>query len=590
MTEWGNVKPHSGVGLRTDGANSFALDGLVACLPIYEGAGNKTAELINGNLASIGALAAWNSDRNIVVLSSENGVAVSCAKPDGYYCHFTTFTSMFRFKLLEAVAAGVGSNIFWASSRFLAYNPSIGTFWYTINPVTHAQTEAYSFDIPWNDYVGEWLNVAVGMDVANNIAFVQIDDTVYEGTYVGNFTDTSDIQRLYLSSGSTAPLDRMLPAEWEYCYLYDRVLQNSEIALLMQSPFLMFEPWSVQSDQMVGMVRESSWSETPTTGEDPLKVIDGIRFFGVKREAIQAEPDVQPQVDDMNVNREVQRIVKNNSLVQGNLNLVAGMESLGYYLTAIMGAPSTSILASGVYQHVWYPGQNPRDEWPVPYSIESKMYVGRSKLLQGAVCTKLPMFVSNNGPMLLAPVFTGRKVVWLYPSDHSEYGSGTIDARGNSRPAFMTDAVNWLSENYLHFVQIAAFPQVDGADAPEIISLYLEPKFQRLIPHFTGGSGAVIGSFSVDDFVLSGRMTMLFQDETMWEKVERGLPMDLAATFNGDPIDETFSEQLAVEVSSAVFDQKATVNQVGELAYDFGFAAKGVPSCRFALTNSTSGY
>lgn len=348
------------------------------------------------------------------------------------------------------------------------------------------------------------------------------------------------------------------------------------------------------NESVVGMVRESAWAATPVFGQHPDRTINGITFFPCKMESVQGDMTAAPQKDDM-WQREVANVVRDVSKVQGPLRFLAGTESLGFFLTSMMGRPDTTTLSpssgtdEGVYQHVWTPGRDV-STWPVSYSIESQFDSMRSKLIQGALVAKLPMFLANNGPIVCIPQVVGKRIVWLYPDTVNESGSGTTDERGNTRPAVMTANAPVIDEGAWHWRHMGAYPQLDGADEEMVRSAYIEPAFARLDSIFTAGSGLSAGTYGVDNFKLTGRLVMDFFSREMWETFELGLPFDISLTFTADVIAGGHREQLKVEA----FGCKATENQIpnktGDLTYDFAWHATGSPSCRFTIINTVSSY
>lgn len=348
------------------------------------------------------------------------------------------------------------------------------------------------------------------------------------------------------------------------------------------------------SESIVGLTRETTWGTTPTSGSDPNKAISGIVFMPMKEENIQSQLSREPQTDDMRADREVHRIISNGSTVGGTLRMTAGPESIGYFLTAMFGSPTTTQLAAssgsyeGAYQHIWHPGLNTRTNWPAPYSIESQMAGVASKLIQGCLITRLPIDLPNNGPMMITPEFgVCKKLLWLTSA------SGGVDDRGNTLPAKITASPTIITEDEWHFKQLVAYPQIDDVNQQSVTSLSWEPTL-AIEGLFTGGSGAEIGSYRVDNFMLSGRATMLFESDDLWEKFERGLNFELDATLRGSLIQGAYYNQLQILSYSCKANTDDVVNRVGSLEYDFAWtaqesAAQG-KSCQITLINTVSSY
>lgn len=348
------------------------------------------------------------------------------------------------------------------------------------------------------------------------------------------------------------------------------------------------------SDSAVGIKREATWGTTPTTGSDPNKTIDGINFFFCKEENIQEAISVDPQTDDMTADREISRIIQNGGMVGGGLRFIPGPETIGYILTALFGTPTTTTLAAtsgsaeAVYQHVFSPGLNTRANWPVPYSIESRYSDTRSKLVQGALCRRLALDIPNNGAVTANPEFLAKKILWLASA------SGATDDRGNTLPAKVTASPTFIDEEPWHFKQLTAYPQIDDVNVEMLQSLSIEPGFVGLEGLFTGGSGTEIGTYRVDNFQISGRSTIHFEDEDFWEDRIRGLYFKFEATLKGDLIQGAYYNQLEMVVYSAKAGNNDVINKVGDLTYDFGWSGRKDPtegkSCQFTLINTVSSY
>lgn len=353
------------------------------------------------------------------------------------------------------------------------------------------------------------------------------------------------------------------------------------------------------SESVVGIVRESTWGTTPTSGADPDKVIDGIIFFPVKEEGIEAGFSAEEQLDDMSADREISRIIENGSPNEGSMRFTPGPETIGYFLTMIFGSPDTTELAAptgtaeGAYQHVWYPGQNARTGWPAPYSIESIFAAVRSKLIRGALCRSLNIDIPNNGPAMATGDFMAKNTIWLGTKDGA-MGSGTTNSLSETRPAVMTAEPTLLEETPWHFKQIKAYPQIDDVDIEEVLSINPEFSFPGMEGLFTGGSGLDLGTYRVDNFKFGGRAVMLFENETYWEKFKRGAFFKLEITLQGDVIQGAHRNSLEIIGYSCKANSNATPNRVGNLTYDFAWTARKDPtegkSCQITLINTVSSY
>lgn len=347
------------------------------------------------------------------------------------------------------------------------------------------------------------------------------------------------------------------------------------------------------SDSVVGIARESTWGTTPTTGSDPNKTITGAIFFPMKEESIDAQPGTEPQRDDMGANREITRIPDGGRTVEGGLRFLPGPESIGYLFTMLFGTPNTSTLAASsgtaeaAYQHIWYPGYQTRANWPVPYSIESRFSDVRSKLIRGALLRRLALDIPNNGLVSATPDFLAKDELWLTTA------SGGTDDDGRALPAKITASPTLIDEEPWHWIDVKAYPQIDNVDQQMVTSLSFEFML-NLVGLFTGGSGKNIGSYRVDNFELSGRSTIEFDDETLWMKFYRGLFFQLEATLEADTIQGAYKNSLEIIAYDCKATRNANVNQVGSLQYDFGWTAREDPtegkSCQITLVNTVASY
>jgi len=264
----------------------------------------------------------------------------------------------------------------------------------------------------------------------------------------------------------------------------------------------------------------------------------------------------------------------------------------------LMGDPETTELApttgsyEAAYQHIWWPGR--AAEYPVPYSLESKLLDIRSKLVQGALIRRMGLAVANCGPMIATPEFVAKRIVWLYPDADDAHGSGTVDERGKTRPARMTSAPAVTVEEPWHWRQMAPYPQIDGADNMAVTSVSFALGFTQLLGIFGGGSGDEIDSYRADKFTTSGRATVLFEDEGLWEQFLRGRAFRLDLALIGETIQGAYANRLSATVYACVVDDTRFVNRVGDLTYDFGWTAQHSPSvgreCQWTLINTTSSY
>jgi hypothetical protein len=356
------------------------------------------------------------------------------------------------------------------------------------------------------------------------------------------------------------------------------------------------------SESLVGLTREANWGTTPVAGSDPNKTVSDLVFIPIKEESIQANISADPQTDDMSANREILRIVENGATNGGSIRLTPGPESIGYFLTMMFGTPQTSKLhdSSGagsdnaVYEHVWEPGANDRDEWPASFTIESIYANFRSKLIQGALCSKLNFDLPNNAAASLsADIGIAKSLMWLGRTTDGK-GSGTTDGLGRTRPAVMTESPAFLEEKEFHFTQLAAFPEIDGAAVEEVLSLSLAPGFVGFEGLFTGGSGLDIGTYRVDNFQITGNITMLFKDEEFWETIREGGYFNIDATLQGELLQGTSYNSFRSEIFSAKCVKNDNVNKVGNLEYNFDWSARRDPvegvSCRFTVVNSVASY
>jgi hypothetical protein len=208
--------------------------------------------------------------------------------------------------------------------------------------------------------------------------------------------------------------------------------------------------------------------------------------------------------------------------------------------------------------------------------------------------TKLGIDLPNNGPMTLTGDFLAKNIIWLGATTDS-MGSGTTNDLGETRPAVMTATPTWISETEFHHKQItSAYPKIADVEQDSEISLTYEFAFPGMEGLFTGGSGLDLGTYRVDNFQSSGRMTMLFEDESHWETFKAGTYFKLETILRGDLIQGSYYNQLDIVHYSCKVNTNDVINRVGNLEYDFGWTARKDPtqgkSCQVTLINSTSDY
>ena len=365
------------------------------------------------------------------------------------------------------------------------------------------------------------------------------------------------------------------------------------------APKTLLKPALDGSESIVGFTKETEWGTTPTAGTDPDKTISNAVFLMCKEESFNSAGLVEPLTDEMNTQRKVGRISTYGGKVKGSLRFVAGPESLGYFLTALLGPPTTTTLAEssgtdeGAYQHVWYNGLNARGAYPVPHSIESQYAGTRSKLIQGAICENISMQIANNGAFVAIPQFFGKRIVWLHPDSDDTNGSGTTDRKGVERPAVMTASPVVIEEPYFHFAQISAYPEIASQQYPTVLALFLQPGFTVVDGQFTAGSGNEIGAYRVDNFLLSGRITLLFTDEDLYDDFVDGDYFSLEFALEGETIQGAYKNKFAFTANRCKGEPQST-NQVAPLTLDIGFTACVDPvtdiDCQFTIINTVSSY
>lgn len=351
---------------------------------------------------------------------------------------------------------------------------------------------------------------------------------------------------------------------------------------------------------IVGWAREAAWGTVPTTGEDPNKTFGSAEhpahFAAVKEESFDPQVNAEPQMDDMAEDREVIRVVTNAPNYAGGIRLLAGPETIGWLLTMVFGSPETSQLAESsggsdndVYQHIWTPGANARAEWPAPFSIESRLDTVRSKLIQGALIQRLPIDIPNNGPMMCTPAMIAKAMQMITTGE-----SGEADGEGVAKICGLTANPTLIDEEPWHFKHIKASPTIDAEAIDSVTSVSFEFAFPDLHGILTGGSGTSLGAYGVDKFQLTGRASILFQDEDLWYKAKSGDAFALVAELEGDTIQGNYKDYLKIEVFAAYASNPGLINRVGDLTYDLPWSAKrdvteGI-SCRVTLKNSVASY
>jgi hypothetical protein len=365
----------------------------------------------------------------------------------------------------------------------------------------------------------------------------------------------------------------------------------------------------------VGFAREDTWG-TPSTSAaaDPNKLFGSVshpaHFMSIKEETFEPKVDAQPQLDDLDQNREISRVISNGNTIDGAVRCNIGPESIGWFLTMLFGSPQTSSVNSSsasdgpVYQHIWIPGMSPagaaggqaRADWPAPFSFESRLDTEKSKLIMGALCRRLGLEVPNNGAAMLSADFIAKSMQIIQ-------GAGTsavVDASGDAKPCILTASPTFIDETEWHWKQLKAASQKlsNSADvlaaAYSITSMSFDWAFPDLHGIFTGGSGQDIGTYGVDKFQASGRVTMLFEDETYFYKIKDGTYFASEVMFEGAAMEGTDKSSLKIETFSTLAAQPGLPNKVGDLQYDFAWNARKDPtlgySTKITLVNTTAVY
>ncbi len=353
------------------------------------------------------------------------------------------------------------------------------------------------------------------------------------------------------------------------------------------------------SEGIIGFTRESTWGTTPTAGIDPDKTISDIIFLPCKQETFSSTGFLVPGIEMMSGQRKLTKVKTNAADIRGNLRFVAGADSLGYLFTMLLGSPSTTELAGssgtadGAYQHIWYNGLNSRSEYPAPYSIESQYAGLRSKLIQGAILTKFNIEINNNSPVIVIPEFIGKSMRWLHPTDDDAKGSGTLDKRGKIRPAVMTASPIILCEDYLHFIDIRAYPEINDDIYPTVLDLSISPGYSNVSAIYTAGGGDEIGSYSIDNFHLQGKICLLFSDEELLEEFMDDQTFKLEFALRGSLIQGEYYNEFSFSALSCKGEPE-TANRMGTLKVDINFHALvdcvTNQECVFTIINTVSGY
>lgn len=367
------------------------------------------------------------------------------------------------------------------------------------------------------------------------------------------------------------------------------------------------EPAYSGSESRVGMCFETDWGVTPTTGSDPSKVIDTtkLRFVTMKEESINGNPNVEVVTDEMAGDRMLSRAIENGRDISGNLRFLTGPESVGWLLTAILGAPTTTTLHAsdgsygGVYQHVWPAAARTRADWPKPMSIESQYSANQySKLVIGALLRRLTLDTPNNRSMEATAEFLAKQLVWLYPNGApGEVGSGTTDAEtGVTRPAVLTASPIFISEDPWHWKHLKAYPTIDSVNIEEMLSSSIDIQMLGMEGLFTGGSGRDIGTWKADNCQFSGRGTFIFEDPDRWSKTMQGVEAALEIEFEGDTIraDQSDKSSLKFEFPYVKIMTADLANRVGTIEQELPWTALKDPvtgkDATITLVNTTSAY
>jgi hypothetical protein len=369
----------------------------------------------------------------------------------------------------------------------------------------------------------------------------------------------------------------------------------------------------------VGFARETTWGTPETSGSGATKTFGSVahpsHFLAVKEETFDPKVNANAQMDDLDQNREISRIIADGNTLDGSIRCNIGRESFGWFMTMLLGNPSTTQTAASsggsdndVDQHIWIPGISDgkypsaggaplaRSAWPLPFSFESRLDTAKSKLITGALCKRLGFELGNNAAAMLTADFIAKKMQILQGANTA----GVVDPSGVAKPCVLTVDPTFMDENIWHWKEIdIGLPKLSNragvlTDAACITSIAYDLAFPDLHGIFTGGSGQDIGTYGVDKFQASGRVTMLFEDETLLYMIKDGLYFASEVLLTGDDIQTGSPYSLKFEILSAMAAQAGIPNKVGDLQYDFAWNARRDPtegsSMRITLVNSVADY
>ena len=360
-------------------------------------------------------------------------------------------------------------------------------------------------------------------------------------------------------------------------------------------------PAYVGGESVVGFAREGTWGDAEVSvAAHPNKAFGSVahpaKFAALKEETFDVAKNADPQLDDMIGDREVARIIENGNTIEGGLRGNVGPEFIGYLFTMLFGTPDTTMLvdSSGTldaaFQHVWYPGYNTRANWPASYSFESRLSSVKSKLITGALLRRLAIDLANNAPVVITPDFIAMAMQILQGAGTS----GTLDDAGDTLPCILTANPTLIDETPWHWQHLVAYPEIDDLPQQSVMALNFEFAFPDMRGLFTGGGGLNIGTWAADKFQLSGRATILFEDETIFYKIKNGSYMKIEATLEGATIQGANKYSLAIAAYSAKSSNPGVANRVGDLQYEIPFTCREDPtegkSCQITLVNSVSSY
>jgi hypothetical protein len=264
--EWDRlgIKPLPGVGIRKDGNNLWATEGLICLISSHIQGGNTLTEFVSSTECSISG-AVWND--GLILDGSNDYIDIpdkTIYTPDiltvSVVVDITTTPDQYDTLVSHSNSQGWGYRLwnFGGSWAFRLYSSSVNG-----HAISQAGTASSGKSTLVGRYTGSYLSLHKN---GNQIAGIPYSLGYDKGSYqfrIGSWHDSS----------------RACPGKFDIFSLYSTAKTDEEILKLYESPYAMFEPWNFN--------RVFSIPSTPPTPNSPgisggcsNLFIDGSPFGG----------------------------------------------------------------------------------------------------------------------------------------------------------------------------------------------------------------------------------------------------------------------------------------------------------------------